>query len=133
MSYARGSFALERVEGVAQGYPHPVARQMGARSPYIERNQDISDPIDDSRDSLVGFDRAGIRVAIREIKRQSIGQRCTDTGRQHPGEVDLVPTRNDSPRSRELHAGFADIDIRSADATTDERVERSEPWYPQLR
>ncbi len=67
MSYARGSFALERVEGVAQGYPHPVTRQMGARSPYIERNQDISDPIDDSRDSLVGFDRAGIRVVIREI------------------------------------------------------------------
>ena len=111
MSYTRGSFALGRVEGVAQGYPHPVARQVSTCLTHIERNQDISGPIDDSRDSLVGLDRAGISVAIREIKRQSIGQRCTDTGRQHPGEIDLVSTWDDSPRSRELHAGFADIDI----------------------
>ncbi len=35
MSHARGSFALERVEGVAQGYPHPVARQVGAWGRWV--------------------------------------------------------------------------------------------------
>ena len=48
---------LERVKGVAQGYPHPVTRQMGACMTHIERNQDVSGPIDDSRDSLVRSQR----------------------------------------------------------------------------
>ena len=106
---------------------------MGARSTHSERNQDISVSIDDPRDSLVGLDSAGIRIAIRELKRQSIGNRCADARRQHPSEINLVSTRNDSPRSGELHTGFADIDIRDADASADERAEGSEPRQTQLR
>ena len=60
-------------------------------------------------------------------------QRCRDSSRQHPGEVDPTGTRNDGRRPWKRHAGFSNLDPDGPGATSEKRAETAQLRHAQFR